>query len=79
LVWRRAGFLLGPLVASYLGVGFVEIRKDKKYDGDHGLGLCEVEVDLEGRVVVMQPPGREPAHVDVKRRIPPVVARRCGG
>lgn len=33
------GLLLGPLVARELGVGFVEIRKDEKHDGDHGLGL----------------------------------------
>lgn len=33
------GLLLGPLVARELDVGFVEVRKDEKYDGDHGLGL----------------------------------------
>ncbi len=38
----------------------------------------EVEVDLKGGVFVMQPPGREAAHVDVERRVPPVVARRRG-
>ena len=38
----------------------------------------EVEVDLKGRVVVVQPPGREAAHVDVERDVPPLVARRGG-
>jgi hypothetical protein len=38
----------------------------------------EVEVDLKCRVVVMQPPGREAAHVDVEWGVPPLVARRRG-
>jgi adenine phosphoribosyltransferase len=33
------GFLLGPLVATYLGVGFVEVRKDRKYEDRHGRGI----------------------------------------
>src|SRR5918995_1466884 len=33
------GSLLGPITALELGVGFVEIRKDLKADGEHGLGL----------------------------------------
>ena len=38
----------------------------------------EVEVDLERRGVVVQPPRREPADVDVERGVPPVVPRRRG-
>lgn len=33
------GTLLGPLVAQHLGLGFVEVRKDLKNDGQHGTGL----------------------------------------
>jgi adenine phosphoribosyltransferase len=33
------GSLLGPVTALALGVGFVEIRKDLKEDGEHGLGV----------------------------------------
>ena len=36
----------------------------------------EVEVDLKCLLVVVQPPGREAAQVDVQRGVPPVVARR---
>lgn len=32
------GFLLGPLVATHLQVGFVEIKKDRKHVGSHGRG-----------------------------------------
>ena len=43
----------------------------------HGHGVIdEVEGDLERRVVVMQPSRLQPAHVDVERDVPPVVARR---
>lgn len=33
------GFLLGPLVAQHLGLGFVEVPKDLKADGGNGDGL----------------------------------------
>jgi hypothetical protein len=42
---------------------------------DHGVA-DEVERDLERRVVVVQPPRGEAAHVDVQRDVPPVVAWR---
>ncbi len=38
----------------------------------------EVEVDLECRVLVVEPPRRQAAHVDVERCVPPVVPRCCG-
>ncbi len=45
---------------------------------DHRV-IDEVDRDLERGVVVMQPPRREPSHVDVQRDVPPVVARRRRG
>ena len=39
----------------------------------------KVDPDLEGRAATVETPGREPADVDVQRRVPPVVAGRRGG
>jgi len=69
---------LGVEVGDRDAVGKVErasatvVRANDQRVGD------EVEVDLEGRVVVMQPPGRKAADVDIERSVPPVITRRRG-